>query len=269
MRRPPPTPARLLCLAILPGWLLGSVAQHTAATDLRIDLRGGVPHLQTAELPGQILVLQHSPDLRHWTETARAFQRLHPYSDGSQAAATHGFYRVQAAPISPDHDWAHQLEAATPRLFQPAGAAGAAMVKWCLLLDQPDRVYFQDTVRYPFHLQFARARLPGYAGISAMEFYRQSLYATASQRMAVGAVLRHADPRFRELAMDLTGAEAFPAERAVEWILAVQRRLVAVDGWRVFYMPSPEQRAETEAHLDLFTQRGIEVGTLSRPGVSP
>ena len=137
-------------------------------------------------------------------------------------------------------------------------------VKWALLLSHRDRVYFQDSVKYPFHLQFARARLPGYAAMSALEFNAQALYANASQRMVVGSVLRAPDAEVRELGIEITGAEAFPAARAAEWCDAVRRRLVTEDGWRVFYMPSTEQRAETEANLPLFAARGIEVSSLNR-----
>jgi hypothetical protein len=73
-----------------------------------------------------------------------------------------------------------------PNCFKPGiggGLAGIPSMKWTVLLSTPDRVYFQDSVRYPFHIQFARARLPGYAAIGTLEYDLQALYANDSQRV--------------------------------------------------------------------------------------
>ena len=223
--------------------------------------------VETSVHPGQLLLLEHSDNLRDWTETARALEHLHPYADALRGNQPLGFYRVRASPLEPADDWSNLIEGSSQKLFLPgsgSGLAGTSIVKWSILLNHPDRVYFQDSVRYPYHIQFARARLPGYAAMSTLDYYAQALYATPSQRMVLGSVLRAPNPLVRELAIEITGTEAFPATNAVNWIEAVKRRLVLEPGWRVYYMPATEQRAETEAHLALFAARGLEIASLNR-----
>jgi hypothetical protein len=236
-------------------------ACHGAAP-IHLVLTGGVPVIQAEAQPGERLIAEHSINLQDWNETARVFGRLKPYPDAAAHGNSSGFYRVRRAPEEPADDWSNQLDVPSGRLFRPGtggGLAGIGYAKWTLLLARPDRVHFQDTVAYPFHYPFARARLPGYAGMGVLDFNAQSLYANPAQRMVLGSVLRAPDPAVRELAIDVTGAEAFPAARTVEWVDTVRRRLAVEPGWRVFYLPSIEQRAEAEENRGLFEARGLEI----------
>ena len=247
--------------------VLPVLAQTPAELRLHVSLAPAGPSFDTPMLAVQRLLLECSDDLRTWTELARVHERLQAYGDWAGGGPGASFYRVQAAPLGASDDWSNQVRASSGFLFTPGtggGVGATASVKWLLLLHEPDRVYFQDSVKYPYHLQFARARLPGYGAMGAIEFYAQSLYANDAQRMVVGSVLRAPDPQVRELAIEVTGAQAFPANRIVDWIDTVRRRLVPELGWRVFYMPSMEQRAETEASRALFAARGIEVAALER-----
>lgn len=254
--------------AMLPGWLaLPLLAHGPVELRLHVSLAPGGALFETPALPGHQLRLERSHDLRQWTELARVHERLQAYGDWAAGDPGARFYRVQATPWETSDDWSNQIGASSGGLFKPGtggGLAAIATVKWLLQLSESDRVYFQDSVKYPYHLQFARARLPGYGAMGALEFYAQSLYANEAQRMVVGSALRAPDPQVRELAIEVTGAEAFPAAKVADWIAAVRRRLVLEPGWRVFYMPSTEQRVETEAHRSLFAARGIEIAALER-----
>lgn len=249
-------------------WLVTSTSLVRAAElRLRVVLEAGVPRLETAPKPGQLLIVERSEDLRGWAEFARVWEQLQPYGDWSFSSQRARFYRVQSLGLRVEDDWSNQLAASMGLLFKPGagtGLAATATVKWTLLLSEPDRVYFQNSVKYPYHFQFARARLPGYATMSTLEYYAQALYASDAQRMVVGSVLRAPDPQVRELGIEVTGAEPFPAAKVVEWVESVRRRLSVEPGWRVFYLPSTEQRAETEANRLLFAARGIEVASLER-----
>lgn len=265
----PTAVVRLVGVAL--AWVLaltgGSRAQRLEPLALRLIPTVDAPMLETTRWPGHQLQLEASDDLLGWSEIARVNEVLFPYADGAATVPRARFYRVAARPTALADDWSNQIEVESPQLFKPgtgSGLAGMASVKWSLLLSQPDRVYFQDSVVYPFHIQYARARLPGYAGMGAVEFGAQALYPTPAQRMALGSVLRAPDPQVRELAIEITGAAAFPAAQTVDWIDAVRRRLHLPAGWRVVYMPASEQLAETEAHRPLFAARGIEVASLSR-----
>jgi hypothetical protein len=260
--------ARWRWIAVCLQWLLVAATGHGQTNlELQADADGRFVRLMAGGVAGQVLQLDHSGDLVVWTEKARVLDELHPYREGVDASLAHGFYRVQARPTRGDDDWSNQLRGSSSALFQPGrggGAAAIAFAKWTIALSQPDRVYFQDSVKYPYHLTFARARLPGYATIGALEFNAKSLYPSPTQQLVLGSILRAPDPQIRELGIQIVGNEAFPAAQCVEWVDAARQRLVLEPGWRVFYLPSFEQQAETEAHRPLFAARGLEVDSLAR-----
>ncbi|MFN0126311.1 MAG: PEP/pyruvate-binding domain-containing protein [Verrucomicrobiales bacterium] len=252
----------VVCSLVLAGFCSASEALVVG-----LEIRGVRPWIETSPLAGHRLRLLGSDDMRTWSERAQVNGRLFPYVDGPASGRFAGYYRIEVGPRQPSDDWSNQIEAGAPDLFKPGAGGGLSAissVKWSLRLSDPGRVYFQDSVVYPYHIQFARARLPGYAGMGAVEFAAQSLYPGQSQRLALGSVFRAPDPQVRELGIELTGAAAFPAVQAVDWIDAVRQRLQAEPGWRLLYMPSLDQEVETRANLALFTARGIEVSSLRR-----
>jgi hypothetical protein len=249
------------------GLLLAAAGRASDMPSLHLTAGADGVVLESGSRPGQRLRLQASTDLERWTEVAQVSDRLAAYADLRPGRGPAEFYRVVSSPSGSFDDWSNQLEAASSSLFRPgtgSGLGAIAAVKWSLRVAEPERVYFQDTVDYPYHVQFARARLPDFAGVGAVDFAAQSLYATTAQRLALGSVMRAPDPQLRELGIELTGADAFPAEQAAAWVAAVRRRLDLPAGWRVLYMPSVEQREETQAHLGAFASRGIEVSSLER-----
>lgn len=266
-RRPRPA-----CVAVLwrAFWLVAVSLlawRVVAATELSLAIPGGTPSLLSGDEPGFRLILQRSADLTDWQEVARVRHRLWAYPDLSASASAGGFYRLAAAGLHPSDDWSNQLWPASGELFTPGtggGLAATRFAKCSLLLAQPDRVYFQDSVRWPFHYHFAVARLPGYAGMSVLQYSRQALYANTDQRMAVGTVLRAPDPQVREVGIEIVGSEAFPLDRVADWFEAIRRRLVLGDDWRCFYMPTAEQSATAVAGATYLAGRGIALASLSR-----
>lgn len=240
-------------------------SQGSVALEMRY--RDGTPSLSTSVAAGTVLALERSTGFEDWVEVARVFDQVVGYGDRIRPPSTSGFYRVRSWSLQSTDDWSNALPVSTSRLFRPgsgSGVSGVAVAKWTFLLEQPDRVYFQDTVRYPYHLHFARARLPGYAEISAFAYGQQCLYPGPNQRMVVGSVMRAPAPWIREVGIEITGSAPFPAEQTLEWVQTVRDRLVLEPNWSVFYMPSEEQRAETEAHRAEFETRGIAVDSPNR-----
>lgn len=239
------------------------------AGGLALDWQAPVPSLSTPDRPGCRLVLEYSRTLAagDWQEAARVRHRLFPYPDLAAAGRPAGFYRIAATALELSDDWSNQLVPADGQLFTPASGEGLAatrFAKFSILLDRPDRVCFQDTARWPWHYHFAVARLPGYAGMSVLDYNAQALYPTPGQRMVVGSVLRAPDPQVREVGIEVTGSVAFPIDRVADWITAVQRRVVLDAGWRTFYLPSAEQRAAAEAGAAFLASRGITLDSLAR-----
>jgi hypothetical protein len=254
-------------LRIAAALAVGCSFRTQGSVTLEIRYRDQSPFLHSTAASNDVFALEHSTGFQDWTEIARVFDQFAEYVDAGRSGLVSGFYRVRSWPAQSEDDWSNALPVSTHRLFRPGsgtGLAAIAIVKWSLLLAQSDRVYFQDTVRYPFHLNYARARLPGYAEISAFVYGQQCLYPGPNQRMVVGSVMRAPAPWIREVGIEITGSAAFPAALAMDWVETVRRRLVLEPGWRLFYMPSDEQRAETEAHRAEFEARGIAIDSPNR-----
>ena len=233
------------------------------AGELMLSLEGGVPWLQSGACAGQRIVLERGEGLEAWQEAARVTGQLWPYADGASGGRSAGFYRLRLRPVTAEDDWSNQMVVTEAGLWQGV-SGGVASVKWLLELAEPGKVYFQDSVKYPYHLQFARARMRGYGGMGPVEFGLQSLYPGVGQRMVVGSVFRAPDVAVREVGIEISGAVAFPVESAAGWFGLVQRRLGLPDGWRVYYMPSPEQQEATEAAGAWLAAQGVEVSGLDR-----
>lgn len=237
------------------------------AENISIALQEDVPTLESEGWPGNRLALEQSATFTNWEEVARVRNRLHPYADFSAIGHASRFYRMAARSVQSSDDWSNQLLPSSGELFSLGSGSGLAAIrfaKFSILLDRPDRVYFQDSAIWPYHYHFAVARLPGCAGMSVLQYDAQALYANANQRMAIGAVLRAPDPHVREVGIEIVGAEPFPIEKTADWIVAVQRRLVREEGWRVFYLPSAEQRAAAEAGAAYLAARDIALDSLAR-----
>ncbi|MBM3847257.1 MAG: hypothetical protein FJ405_13365 [Verrucomicrobia bacterium] len=254
-------------------WLLSILplpaTTSNASPQLTLTLQADYLALESSPAPGDVLMLELSDDLQTWRERAQTFGRIHPYPEERvhRFARFAQFYRLQYRLRLPSDDWVNQLDPKLPDLFKPGSGSGLSRVssiKWTLMLADPGRVYFQDSLRYPFHIQFARARLPGYASMSVLDFNAQSLFPTSAQKMVLGSLFRAPDPLVREVGIEVTGNEAFPVERIADLLLAVRRRTALPDGWRWFYMPSTEQREAAEVYKALLTARGIEISSLGR-----
>ena len=159
------------------------LARPLEVEGLAIELRGGVPFVEFAESPRQSLLLERSTGLASWEEIARVQERLWAYGDWAAVGKPQAFYRISQRPLTSIDDWSNQLSPSNDALFTPgtgSGLAATRFAKFSILLDGTDRVYFQDSVKWPFHYSFARARLPGYATMTVLEFNAQG-----SMRMRV------------------------------------------------------------------------------------
>ena len=82
-------------------------------------------------------------------------------------------------------------------------------VKFTILMDDSNQVYFQDSRKYLFHYDFAKVRLKPFRGMTAEEFNDSTLY-LGRQKGILGAVL--VAPYSKEYAVQFIGQDPFPKE---------------------------------------------------------
>ncbi|MCH1506613.1 MAG: hypothetical protein L7V86_23750, partial [Verrucomicrobiales bacterium] len=128
---------------------------------------------QTGSPEAQMHHLESSLDLKNWTERAVSNDVYDRYHLSLEERAS--FYRVRSLDTDETSDWTNQLRVPDERIFSGATVGGLenpTFAKFTVLLSEPDRVYFQDSDRYHFHFDFARARLPDFATVSFVEYVR-------------------------------------------------------------------------------------------------
>ncbi|MDB6132129.1 MAG: uncharacterized protein JWM59_372 [Verrucomicrobiales bacterium] len=234
----------------------------SAGQPLRLESRP-VPG---TEPPSQLLRLEASPDpgAGGWMETGRFHDALFPWADGGAGAAQRRFYRLRLSKRTAQDDWKNQLVFPEDS-FRSRELEGGTVrwVKFALRTDEPWRVYFQDSVRWPFHYEFATARLSPFMGMTRPEFDAVSLR-RAGQRVVLGAVLFPPRPSFREYGVQLTGLDAYTPAEVGQWFAAVKNAVHAGSGAEALYMPVFEQSAAARRDAEALAALGVTVASVDR-----
>lgn len=248
--------------------LLVAVVPHLVAGPLEVlppDAQGWF-RLRSTESTQQVQTIQVSVDLRSWREAALFHGGEILFSDAATPADTQRFYRMTRRAKTSADDGRNQLAVADdPFLVTAAGNPFDTPVLWAkftLLRSAPSRVWFQDSIRYPFHFDHARLRLEPFAGMARTEFDRRTLH-TNDNLAILGAVLVPGDGR-PEYGIQFVGQDPWDMQEVVSWLRFVRAAVRASVGTQAWYLPAPEQVAAAEAHRALFEQAGFPVGSIDR-----
>ncbi len=244
-----------VCLAAEPPVRLRFVGFDTA----------GRPRLAQANASNVVARLDRSPDLVHWTEVARLHGPFSGFPDLTASGAAVRFYRTWLRPRTAADDWKNHAVFPTDPLLSPESPWGRFEPRWLkftLLLAEPGRVFFQDSTKYPFHYDFAVARLAPFQGLSRAAFDAVTLR-RAGQQAVLGAVL-FAPGEWREIGIQFVGLDPYPPEQVAAWFEQVAAVIEAPPGVGLLYFPTYEQQAVAAAHQEFFAQRGIRLGSTAR-----
>jgi hypothetical protein len=252
--------APLVALAF--GWAAEAGALSIAPPDER-----GWPRLSLESNSKKVVLLETSNDLEAWREIGRSHGRFFAFPDPSAGTLPlPRFYRGLAVPRLDTDDWKNQVQFPDDPMRSPEPGYGRddpRWIKFAIDLDEPYRVYFQDSTRYPFHYDFAVARLDPFREMSRTEFDAVSLR-RANQRVLLGAVLFASSANLDELAVQIVGLDPYPVEQVADWIDLVRATIIMPPAATLFYFPTYEQAPLAEANLGFFQSRGIQVSSVSR-----
>lgn len=213
--------------------------------------------------PAALLRLEASGDLITWKEAGRLHDALYRYPDPDVPSPGRRYYRIRATDRSPDDDWKNQVLFAN-EAFRSVGDWGTVRwVKFAILKNDPWRVYYQDSVKYPFHYEFATSRLAPFRGMSRAAFDSVSLHRT-NQQVLLGTVLYPPRDNFVEFGVQFTGLDAYTPDEVAQWFEAVKSTVHAARGAKAVYMPAFEQSETARLKEAEFAARGITVASLDR-----
>ncbi len=81
-----------------------------------------------------------------------------------------------ACPVTPSSFWKNTIDFPDdPFRVQGTSSSNPDWVKFTILLCDPTKVYFQDSVQYPFHYDFATQHLDPLLGLSPGQFDQVTL----------------------------------------------------------------------------------------------
>ncbi|WP_437624490.1 PEP/pyruvate-binding domain-containing protein [Sorangium sp. So ce1151] len=177
-----------------------------------------------------------------------------------------GSWPVDTYPIeiTPSEDWKNEITFPFDPFLAYSTYDAPMWVKFTVLMHDPTKVYYQDSNKFPFHGEFATARLDPFFGMSQDEFDRVSLH-EEGQEAILGAVLvspnAHVDP---EYGVQLVRQDAYDPEVARVVLQLVKDSIDAPDGAEPFYFPTYEQTASAVENSAFFAERGFPVSSVDR-----
>jgi len=252
-----------LCLLLT---LSLSVSAQVAAPRLEIlrpETTNGWLRLNSTFHSTNVLTLHASTNLGDWTNIGTLHNALYAYPDAASPGWRQRFYRVAATLRGPTNDWKNQIIYPTDPFQSTNAAQSVTWVKFAILLDEPTRVYYQDSRKYLFHYDFATQRLPPFLGMSYAEFDAVSLYRT-NQQVVMGTVLYPPATTYAEYGVQFIGLDAYTPEEIGGWFELVKATIYPSNSAEAYYMPTFEQSEVARTNADAFAALGVPVASLDR-----
>ncbi len=143
--------------------------------------------------------------------------------------------------------------------------AQSGWIKFLILTSDMTTVYFQDSVAYPFHYDFAVNEMPEFAGMTPSQFDGVTLHESGRQALLGAVILPPTINGFSVI--DEYGIQ-FAATEAIDPILVrdafqlVKSKVIA--GSYSFYFPSFEQLESAQLNESFFNANGITIGSADR-----
>lgn len=227
----------------------------------------GVVRITGAGGPERVHVLETSTNLSVWSEMAVVHDGPFEFPDltGRNGGA---YFRARSRNRTGQDDWRNlislpddELANAERNPFDPTDQV--RWVKFAILLAEPHRVFFQDSEKYPFHVDFARARLTPFAGMSPAQFDAVTLR-NAGRQALLGAILIPPESAGAEFGIQFVSNDPLPPEETARWFETVRRMIASQPGTQAFYIPTFEQTETTRENEVFFRERGIAVESSAR-----
>lgn len=240
---------------------LSNELQISRTTSSLLELNSPTPLPQN-----HFLKIISSSDLLNWKPIWQF--ELAPRKFKFQPARQNQIFRWQILEKDNTTDWSNQINPNTSQFYamlnsDPNSPLNFPFLKFTIELHSSPTIWYQDTLKHPFHYTFARLRIPNVQSMGPQEYAFKSLY-NENQEYALGSIFQSPDESIREIGIQFSGLESFKSERVIEWIQLVQSNLVNPDDRPIIYFPSSEQLDQVEEDKDLFLNNRIIIDRLSR-----
>jgi Pyruvate phosphate dikinase, AMP/ATP-binding domain len=260
------TLVRLLALTMAMLMLGGPVWAQSIAIQLEIipAERNGWIRLNAPFQSNTLLRLQASPDLLTWAPFATLHDGAFAYPDAEAGHLTQRFYRGFAQPKTAIDDWKNQIVLPNESFRSASSSSNEVRwVKFAILASDPTKVFYQDSVRYPFHYEFATQRLPPFLGMDRTTFDQLSLH-PATQQVILGAVLLPPAGTTLEYGIQFVGLEPYPPGTVANLLDLVSATIYSPVKRQPLYIPAWEQFDSASANEAFFEDHGFPLASTDR-----
>ena len=255
--------ARWSCLWAL---CLSASAQVSAPhLDIRAPDTNRWVRLNSSFHSNTVLALEVSTNLSSWHNIGTLHDGLFAYPDASSSDSglTPRLYRLAAALRVATNDWKNQLAYPGEAFLSTNSPLDLKWVKFAILLNEPTRVYYQDSREYRFHYDYATQRLPPFLGMDYASFDAVSLRRT-NQQVVLGAVLFPPPPTVAEYGVQFVGLDPYTPAEISRWFELVRGTIHCTNSTAAYYVPTFEQLETARTNADAFSALGIPVGAVER-----
>ena len=233
------------------------------------DQTNGWVHFSSSFQTNTVLTLEASTNLTTWKGIATLHDTVLDYPDVSSDSFSSRFYRLRSAPRVATNDWKNQIlfpnepfrSAQLVDIGWGLEESELGWVKFAILLNESDRVYYQDSKKYLFHYEFARARLEPFSNFDNSRFDAVSLYRT-NQQVVLGSVLYPLGRYllymiFPEYGVQFVGLEQYTPDEIGRWLALVKASVFASNSVQLLYMPTLEQRQTAITNAEAFASEAL------------
>ena len=236
--------------------------------------------LEGQMLTNRAVVLEVSSNLVAWSSTAFLDYRFlntanyviestntsFRFLDPAAPEQATRYYRFFTRPFSPADDWKNQAQFPEDAFAAQQITSGESPVRWvkfAILLDQPGRVFYQDSQKYLLHHDFATARLASFRGMDRATFDQVSLYPDRQQILLGTLLLPPSDDR-REYGIQFSGREPYPRETVRRFLELVRSTVAAPADVTACYFPAYEQSEAAAMDQAWLAARGFPTSSVNR-----
>ncbi len=258
--------------------LLCLFAAHARGADNRLAIgpaeAGVYPAVGLPLSSNRLWTLEASTNLLNWSPAAVLHSPAANPDTGQQAPLSFRdpagpffgsrFYRASSRLRTTLDDWKNQIQLANEPFFSALQGLGMNEIRWikfAIVLNEPFRVYFQDSAKYLLHYDFARVRLPQFKALSRAEFDAISLYTNGQQVVLGSILLPYEGTAAGEYGIQFVGLNPYPAEEVARWFDWVRSAVSEAIPGRAIYIPVFEQSPAAQAQADYLRQHGVELGS--------
>ncbi|MCG8409237.1 MAG: PEP/pyruvate-binding domain-containing protein [Phycisphaerales bacterium] len=187
---------------------------------------------------------------------------LAPYALATRASAG-------TCQVTPSPSWKNSIQFPEDSFRANSGAPGEpSWVKFTILTCNPTTVYYQDSVQFEFHFDFATQILDPLLGLSLEDFNNVTLF-NGGREAFLGAVVipPPALPPLTaipEYGIQIIGQDPIDPQVIVDLFNAVRNTVIADAGVQPLYFPTFEQLETAEQNTALFAANGIEISSPAR-----